>query len=101
MSLDTVLSLEEALVPIDQDWDVFQAMAKLFVDQGPRDLAEIKMALVVEDAAPRETTTGVEAVGMTGNVTWAVRACAKLDTELHRLLAVLRPMPHQGQGPSA
>jgi len=51
MSQDTVLSLEEALARIDHDWDVFQAMAKLFVDQGPKDLAEIKMALVVEDAA--------------------------------------------------
>ena len=101
MSQDTLLSLEEALALIDDDWDGFQAMAKLFVDQGPKDLAEIKMALVVDDAAPRETTTGVEAVGMTGNVTWAVRACAKLDTELRRLLAVLRPMPNQGQGPSA
>jgi len=42
MSQDTVLGLEEALALIDDDWDGFQAMATLFVDQGPKDLAEIK-----------------------------------------------------------
>ncbi|MGQ0695745.1 MAG: Hpt domain-containing protein [Nitrospiraceae bacterium] len=79
------------------------------------------MALVVEDAAALArsahrlkgallqfcapaalaATTEVEGMAKVGNITCVVEACAKLDTELHRLLSVLRPMLNKGQGPSA
>jgi HPt (histidine-containing phosphotransfer) domain-containing protein len=116
MSQDTIFSLEEALARVDQDRDIFQAMAELFVDQGPKDLAETQAALAAQDApalarsahrlkgailqfcapAALEATRELEELGKVGNLKSAVEVCAKLETELVRLLAALHDALDKG-----
>lgn len=116
MSQDTVFSLDEALARVDHDRDIFQTMAELFVDQGPKDLAETQAALAAQDAAALarsahrlkgailhfcapaalEATRELEELGKADNLTAAVEVCAKLETELLRLLAALRHMLEKG-----
>lgn len=51
MSQNQVFDHDEALARVDHDGDIFQTIAKLFVVQGPKDLAEIKSAPAARDAA--------------------------------------------------
>jgi len=116
MSQDTIFSLDEALARVDDDREIFQTMAELFVDQGPKDLAEAQAALAAQDAAALarsahrlkgailqfcapavfEATTELEALGKAGDLKAAVAVCAKLETELLRLLAALRQVIEKG-----
>ena len=99
MSQDTVLSLEDSLASLDHDWEMFQAMAELCVEQAPKDVAKLRTALGAEDAAALAATTEGEEMGKAGTVPGAGEACATLKTERPRLLAALGPMLHEG--PSA
>ncbi len=116
MSSQTVFSLEEALARIDHDCEIFQTMAEIFVDQGPKDLAETQAALAAQDAAALarsahrlkgavlqfcapsvfEATQELEELGKTGNLRSAVAVCARLETELLRLIAALREALDKG-----
>ena len=116
MSQDTIFSLEEALALVDHDRDIFQAMAKLFVEHGLKDLAETQAALAAQDAtalarsahrlkgailqfcapAAIEATNQLEELGKAGDLKSAVEVCAKLETELLRLLAALRHVLDKG-----
>lgn len=116
MSHDTIFSLDEALARVDHDREIFQLMAQLFVDQGPKDLAETQAALAAQDAvalarsahrlkgavlqfcapAAFEATRELEELGKTGDLKSAVEVCAKLETELLRLLVALRQLLDKG-----
>lgn len=116
MNSHTVFSLDEALARVDYDREIFQTMAEIFVDQGPKDLADTQAALAAHDAAALarsahrlkgavlqfcapsvfEATKELEELGKVGNLESAVAVCAKLETELLRLLAALRD--HLGKG---
>ncbi len=45
MSHDPVFSLDEALARVDGDRETFQMMIELFMEHGPKDLAEAQAAL--------------------------------------------------------
>jgi HPt (histidine-containing phosphotransfer) domain-containing protein len=116
MSHDMIFSLDEALARVDHDRDIFHMMATLFVDQGPKDLAETRAALAAQDAAALarsahrlkgailqfcapaafEATKELEELGKTGDLKSAVEVCAKLETELFRLLTALRQLLNKG-----
>ncbi len=51
MNHDSVFSLDEALSRVDHDRETFDMMVDLFIEHGPKDLAEAKTALGVHDAA--------------------------------------------------
>jgi histidine phosphotransfer protein HptB len=105
-----VFSLDEALSRVDHDVEILHTMAAIFVDQGPKDLEHLQAALASGDAAAVardahrlkgallqfcapavfEATKELEAWGQAGDLTSARAACARLETELPRLLAALR-----------
>jgi HPt (histidine-containing phosphotransfer) domain-containing protein len=113
---DTIFRLDEALARVDDDRDIFHTMAELFVEQGPKDLAETQAALAAQDAvalarsahrlkgailqfcapAAFEATKELEELGKTGDLKSAVEVCAKLETELVRLLDALRQLVSKG-----
>lgn len=110
MSSNMVFSLDGALARVDYDQEIFQAMAEIFVDQGPKDLADTRAALAARDAAALarsahrlkgailqfcapavfEATKELEELGKAGNLDSAAKVCAQLETELFRLVAALR-----------
>ncbi len=116
MNQDTIFSLDDALARVDHDTEIFHMMVELFVDQGPKDLAETQAALAAHDApalarsahrlkgailqfcAPSvfEATKELEELGKAGNLESAAAVCAKLETELLRLLATLRQLLEKG-----
>ncbi|MBI3356332.1 MAG: Hpt domain-containing protein [Nitrospirae bacterium] len=116
MSHDTIFSFEEALARVDHDWDTFQMMAELFVEHGPKDLAETQAALAAQDAAALarsahrlkgallqfcapaalESAKQLEELGKAGDLKSAVEVCAKLEMELLRLLVGLRYVLDKG-----
>lgn len=116
MSQDTIFNLDEALARVDHDEDLFRMMAELFVDQGPKDLAETQAALAAQDAAAVarsahrlkgailqfcapavfEATKELEALGKAGDLLSAARVCAELEKELLRLLTALRHVLDKG-----
>ncbi len=51
MNHDSVFSLDEALSRVDHDRETFDMMVELFIEHGPKDLADAKAALGVQDAA--------------------------------------------------
>lgn len=116
MSDNTIFSLDEALARVDHDWDIFQTMAELFVEHGPKDMAETQAALAAQDAtalarsahrlkgailqfcapAALEAAKQLEESGKAGDLKSAVLVCAKLETELLRLLGALRHVLEKG-----
>ena len=116
MNHDTVFSLDDALARLDDDRETFLMIAELFVDQGPKDLADMQAALAAHDAAAiarvahrlkgailqfcapsaLAATKELEELGKAGNLESAAVVCAALDTELRRLLAVLRQLLEKG-----
>lgn len=109
MNQNDAYSLDEALARVDDDRDLFLTMAELFIDQGPKDLAEVRSAIAAQDpialarsahrikgaivqfCAPAafEATRELEELGKTGNLLAAVEACANMEAELLRLLTAL------------
>ena len=51
MSHDAVFDLAEALARVDHDRETFDMMVDLFIEHGPKDLADAKTALEAHDAA--------------------------------------------------
>lgn len=110
MNAGAIFNLEDALARVDHDREIFCIMAKLFVDQGPKDLADTQAALAANDAAALarcahrlkgallqfcapsvfEATRELEELGNAGNLERAVAVCATLESELFRLLSALR-----------
>lgn len=110
MTTETVFNLAEALTRVDEDEDLFQTLAELFVEQAPLDMAATQAALVAGDAdalaraahrmkgailqfsAPKvfEATTELESLGKAGRLDCAAAVCAQVDQELQKLVSALR-----------
>lgn len=118
MSMECIFCLETALAGVDDDREIFQAMAELFLEQGLKDLADTQSALAAGDpqalarAAHRltgallqfcaptvlATTKELEELGKRADLDGAVAVCARLETELRQLLAALREALGTGMG---
>ena len=116
MSHEAIFNLDEALARVDHDRDIFQTIAELFVEHGPKDLAETWAALAAQDAtalarsahrlkgailqfaapAALEAIKELEDLGRTGNLNAAVEVCAKMEAELLRLFTALRQVLDKG-----
>lgn len=110
MSQDPVFSLDEALARVDDDRETFEMMVDLFLDHGPKDLAEAKAALGIQDAvgvarashrlkgailqfcapAALQSCKALEETAKTGDLHYAEDLYATLERELLRLLNALR-----------
>lgn len=110
MSAPAVFNLADALARIDQDEELFQTLAEIFLDQAPQDFAATRTALEAGDgaalaraahrlkgalaqfSAPRvfESTKELESLGKAGSLEAAAEVCARVDQELQALLAALR-----------
>lgn len=110
MTHDSVFNLDEALARIDHDRETFDMMVELFVEHGPKDLAEAKGALDVRNAvgvarfshrlkgailqfcAPTalQACKALEETAKAGDLLHAEERYATLEQELLRLLNALR-----------
>lgn len=110
MSDNRIFNLDEALARADQDHELLQAMAELFLEHGPKDLAEIKAALDVRDVAAvgrfahrlkgavlqlcapamLEAAKRMEEAGKAGDIAAAAALYGGLEGELTGLLDALR-----------
>jgi len=111
-----IFNLTEALARADQDVELFQTMAELFLEHGPKDMAEIKTALDARDAAAAGRSAHrlkgavlqfcapavlvaamrMEEAGKAGDVAAAADLCGKLEAELSCLLDALRQVMEKG-----
>jgi len=116
MSHDTVFSLDEALARVDHDQETFQMMVELFVEHGPKDLANAQAALNAGDAAgvarsshklkgailqfcapaALQACKDLEESAKAGNLAHSRQLYASLEQEFHRLLAALRQVRDEG-----
>lgn len=116
MKQDTVFDLDEALARVDHDTDIFQTMAEIFVEQGPKDLAAAQAALAARDpaavarsahrlkgavlqfCAPSvvDLAKQLEERGKAGDLAPAQAICDALDAELRRLCMALRHYLEKG-----
>lgn len=116
MSQDSVFNVQEALARVDDDRETFQMMIELFLEHGPKDLAQAQTALTAGDAAAvarsahrlkgailqfcapaaLQACKELEETAKTGNLTQGVELSAALEREVRRLLAALRPILEQG-----
>lgn len=107
---DAIFSLREALARLDDDVELFQTLAELFVEQGPKDLADTRAALSAQDAAALaraahrikgavlqfcaptvlDAARRLEELGRAGDLKEAAAACARLEEALLCLLDALR-----------
>jgi HPt (histidine-containing phosphotransfer) domain-containing protein len=116
MDQDPTFSLEEALARLDDDRETFQMIVELFVEQGPKDLAEARAALdsrnavglarsshrlkgaILQFCAPAvlQACKDLEAAAKGGNLQDAGGLYAILERELLRLLSALRQVRSKG-----
>lgn len=116
MSGDSVFSLHEALTRVEQDRETFDMMVDLFVEHGPKDLADAKSALDVRNAvgvarashrlkgailqfcapAALHACKTLEDTAKTGNLLHAEALYATLEQEVLRLLTALRDERDKG-----
>ena len=116
MSQAPVFDLDEALARVDGDRETFQMMVELFLEHGPKDLAQTQTALTAGDAAgvarsshrlkgailqfcasaALQACKELEESSKAGNLTHGGELYATLEQEVHRLLAALRPILDQG-----
>jgi HPt (histidine-containing phosphotransfer) domain-containing protein len=116
MDQDPIFSLEEALARLDDDRETFQMIVKLFVEQGPKELAEARAALdsrnavdlarsshrlkgaILQFCAPAvlQACKDLEAAAIGGNLQDAGELYAILERELLRLLSALRLVHSKG-----
>jgi HPt (histidine-containing phosphotransfer) domain-containing protein len=116
MSSESIFNLDDALARVDDDRELFQTMAEIFIEQVPKDLADTQAALDAQDAAALarcahrlkgallqfcassafEAARELEEIGQRGHLARAVAVCATLETELVRLLAALRELLEKG-----
>lgn len=110
MSDAPVFHLNEALSRVDHDLDIFYTIVDLFVELGPKDFLAVKAAVeagnpdgvahsahrlkgaVMQLCAPAtfEAAKTLEELGKAGDLTGAAEVCARLETELARLVDALR-----------
>ena len=110
MGDDAAFNLDEAMARVEHDRDIFQTIAKLFVEHAPNDLVAVQKALAAGDAvgvaqfahrlkgsvmqfcAPAVFAGAkeLEAMGRAGDLSSAGRICAELETNLLRLVEALR-----------
>lgn len=116
MSDDRIFNLGEALARVEQDAELFREMAELFLEHGPKDLAEIKTALATSDAAAvgrfahrlkgavlqfcapatLDAAAQMEQAGKAGDLAAAAGLYVELEAELSRLLDALRQVMDKG-----
>ncbi len=116
MSSTSVFNMAEALERIDHDRETFQMMAEIFVEQGPKDLQEARVALTAGDmtglarsshrlkgailqfCAPAALAAckELEEVAKADNQHRAVEVYPVLERELTSLLAALRNVLDKG-----
>lgn len=107
---DGAFNLRAALARIDDDEELFHTLVELFVEQGPKDLADACAALAAQDAAGvaraahrlkgavlqfcapgvLEAARELEELGKAGDLTAATAAYARLEQAFRRLLEALR-----------
>lgn len=110
MSSKPVFNLAEALARVDEDADLFHALAELFIEQAPQDMAATQAALDTADAAALaraahrmkgailqfsahtlfEATTQLETLGKSGDLDGAKPVCARVARELDALVTALQ-----------
>jgi HPt (histidine-containing phosphotransfer) domain-containing protein len=110
MTQDPVFDMDEALARVDHDRETFDMMLDLFVEHGPKDLAEAKAALDVQNSvgvarsshrlkgavlqfcapAALDACKALEDTAKAGNLAQAEALYATLERELLRLLNALR-----------
>jgi histidine phosphotransfer protein HptB len=108
---------EEALARVDQDFETLVMMIELFLEHGPKDLAQAQATLTAGDAvgvarsshrlkgailqfcapAALQACKELEESAKAGNLTQGGELYATLEREVHRLLADLRPILDQGK----
>jgi HPt (histidine-containing phosphotransfer) domain-containing protein len=116
MSHDAVFNFDEALARVDHDRETLVMMVELFLEHGPKDLAQARAALTAGDAAgvarsshrlkgailqfcapaALQACKELEESAKAGNLTQGGALYATLEQEIHRLLAGLRPILDQG-----
>lgn len=116
MSQDLIFSLDHALALVDGDRELLRAMIELFLEHGPRDLAAIQAAVVAQDAAGLagsahrlkgalvqfgapaavEAVSTLENLGKAGTLEASAGGFVKLESELLRLLTVMRQLLDKG-----
>ena len=110
MTYDSVFNLNEALARVDHDRETFEMMVELFLEHGPKDLAETQAALGIQDAvgvarsshrlkgailqfcapAALHACKALEETAKAGNLLHAEELYTTLEQELLHLLNALR-----------
>ncbi len=113
---DSVFNFEEALARVDDDRETFQMMIELFMEHGPKDLADAQMALgagnaagvarsshrlkgaILQFCAPAalRACKELEEAAKAGNLAHGGQLYAMLEQEFQRLLAALRQVRDKG-----
>jgi len=116
LNQEPAFNFEEALARVDQDRETLLMMIELFLEHGPKDLAQAQVALTAQDAAgvarsshrlkgailqfcapaALEACKALEESAKAGNLTCGGELYATLEQEVHRLLAALRPILDHG-----
>jgi len=116
MNLEPIFSMDEALARLDDDRETFQMMIELFMEHGPKDLAEVRAALSVGNAtgvarschrlkgailqfcapAALQACKELEASAKVDNLAQGGRLYATLEQESQRLLAALCQVRDKG-----
>lgn len=114
---DAVFSLKEALARVDDDRETFQMMIELFMEHGPKDLAEARAALdagnaagvarsshrlkgaLLQFCAPAvlQACKDLEESAKVNKLAQGERLYAALEREFQRLLAALRQAGDEGK----
>jgi histidine phosphotransfer protein HptB len=109
MNHDPVFNLAEALARIDDDQETFQMIIELFLEHGPKDLADTQAALdagnaagvarsshrlkgaILQFCAPAalEACKELEETAKTGDLLHAREVYSSLEREFRRLLTAL------------
>jgi len=113
---EPVFRLDEALARVDDDRETFRMMIELFMEHGPKDLADAQAALDAGNAtgvarsshrlkgallqfcapAALQACKELEESAKAGNLTHGGQLYATLEQEFQRLLAALRQMRDKG-----
>ncbi len=109
MNQEPIFNFDDALARVDQDYEIFQAMAELFIEQGPKDLADTRAALtarngvalarcahrlkgaILQFCAPAvlDAIRELEELGKAGDLDRGMEAYRRVESELRRLLGAL------------
>jgi HPt (histidine-containing phosphotransfer) domain-containing protein len=116
LNQEAIFNFDEALARVDQDRETLLMMIELFLEHGPKDLAQARAALTAADAAgvaqsshrlkgailqfcapaALEACKALEEPAKAGDLTLGEELYTTLELEVHRLLATLRPILDQG-----